>query len=107
VGPAVGKPVAASWTGSEMTAFRLHVPSHVLGSNAGSGNLKRGNILVWEQPLRDRLRSVPLVLQARMDSASILYRTLFLFAASIVAVVLVFVALIWWILRGGGKPAAV
>jgi hypothetical protein len=107
VGAAAGKPVAASWTGSEMTAFRLHVPSDVLGSNAGSGNLKRGNILVWEQPLRDRLRSVPLVLQARMDSASILYRTLFLFAASIVAVVLVFVALIWWILRRGGKPAAV
>jgi hypothetical protein len=107
VGAAAAKPVPSNWTGSEMTAFRLHVPSRVLGSNAGSGNLKRGNILVWEQPLRDRLRSVPLVLEARMESASILYRTLFLFAASIVAVVLVFVALIWWILRRGGKPAQV
>ena len=42
-----------------------------------------------------------------METASILYRTLFLFAASIVAVGTVFVALIWWILRRGGKPAQV
>jgi hypothetical protein len=107
VGAAAGNSVATRWSGSEMTAFRLHVPSRVLGSNAGAGNLKRGNILVWEQPLADRLRSVPLTLEARMESASILYRTLYLFAASIVAVVLVFVVLIWWILRRGGKPAPV
>jgi len=105
VGAAAGKAVSTNWSGGEMTAFRLHVPSRLLGSNAGAP--KRGNILEWEQPLADRLRSVPLVLQARMEAESILYRTLALFAVTIVAVVLAFVALIWWILRRGGKPAQV
>jgi hypothetical protein len=105
VGAAAGKAVNANWSGSEMVAFRLHVPSRVLGSSAGSP--KRGNILVWEQPLSDRLRSVPLELAARMEPESILYRTLALFGITIVAVALAFAALIWWILRRGGKPAQV
>jgi len=106
VGAAAGKAVTTNWSGSEITAFRLHVPSRVLGSNAGSVP-KRGNILEWEQPLSDRLRSVSLVLEARMEPQSILYRTLALFGVTIMAVVLAFVALIWWILRRGGQPAQV
>jgi hypothetical protein len=85
----------------------VHVPSRIVDNNAGPGNLRRGNILVWEQPLADRLRSVPLVLQARMESHSILYRTLFLFGATFAAVAIGFVLLIWWILRRGAKPAQV
>jgi hypothetical protein len=105
VGAAAGKAVATNWSGSETVAFRLHVPSRVL--DPGGGSLKRGNILVWEQPLANRLRSVPLTLEARMEPQSILYRTLALFGVTIVAVVLAFVALIWWILHRGGKPAQV
>jgi hypothetical protein len=105
VGAAAGRTVTTNWSGNEVTAFRLHVPSRVLGSNAGAP--KRGNILEWEQPLGDRLRSVPLALEARMEPQSILYRTLALFGVTIVAVVLAFVALIWWILRRGGQPAQV
>jgi hypothetical protein len=107
VGAAAGKAGTTNWSGSETVAFRLHVPSRVLGSNAAAGNLKRGNILVWEQPLAERLRGAPLMLEARMEPQSILYRTLALFGVTIVAVVLAFVALIWWILRRGGKPAQV
>lgn len=105
IAAAAGKTVSTNWSGREMVAFRLHVPSRVL--DTGGGSLKRGNILVWEQPLADRLRSVPLMLEARMEPRSILYRTLALFGVTIVAVVLAFVALIWWILHRGGKPAQV
>ena len=51
-----------------------------------SREVGRGNILEWEQPLADRLRGVPLELEARMDTQSILYRTLWLFGATFVAV---------------------
>jgi hypothetical protein len=105
VGAAAGKAVTTNWSGSEIAAFRLHAPSRVLSSNTSAP--KRGNILEWEQPLGDRLRSVPVVLEARMEPQSILYRTLALFGVTIIAVVLAFVALIWWILRRGGKPAQV
>jgi hypothetical protein len=87
------------WNGRERVAFRLHLPSEIVYHNAGPGNPRRGNILVWEQPLADRLRGVPLVLDARMKSHSILYRTLWLFAASFGAVAVMFGALIWWIRR--------
>ncbi len=90
-------------------AFRLHLPSEIVYHNAGPGNPKRGNILVWEQPLADRLRGEPLVpgpnpsLDARMKSQSILYRTLWLFGATFVVVAVMFVLVIWWILRQGNR----
>jgi hypothetical protein len=96
---------SAGWSGKELVAFRLHLPSEIVYHNAGPGNPKRGNILAWEQPLTDRLRGQPLVpgpnpaLEARMKSQSILYRTLWLFAGTFAAVAVTFVAVIWWILR--------
>jgi hypothetical protein len=95
----------AAWTGKELVAFRLHLPSEIVYHNAGPGNPKRGNILVWEQSLADRLQGKPLVpgpqpsLDARMKSQSILYRTLWLFAATLAVVGAMFVVIIWWILR--------
>jgi hypothetical protein len=97
----------AWWTGDEMVAFRLHVPSEIVYHNAGPSNPRRGNILVWEQPLAARLRGEPLTpgphpaLEARMKTESILYRTLWLFAASFGAVALTFAVALWWILRHG------
>ena len=77
IGAAAGKDVGdVGWNGSELVAFRLHIPSKIRYHNAPPGNLKRGNILVWEQPLAERLRGVPLTLDARMETQSILYRTL-------------------------------
>jgi hypothetical protein len=106
VGAAAGKEAGATgWTGHEIVAFRLHLPSKIEYQNTG-GPQRRGNILVWEQPLTDRLRGVPLTLDARMQTQSILYRTLFLFGATMLAVALSFVALIWWILRKGRMRSA-
>jgi hypothetical protein len=95
-----GPAEAARWTGSELVAFRLHLPSKIDYHNTRR-EIGRGNILVWEQPLADRLRGAPLELEARMQTQSILYRTLWLFAVTFVAVALVFVAVIWWVLRRG------
>lgn len=108
VGRAAGRSVPdPGWTGREAVAFRLHLPSRITFHNAGVDNFKRGNILVWEQPLSERLRGAPLQLDARMETQSILYRTLFLFAATFVAVAATFVFAIWWVLRRGARPAEV
>lgn len=99
----------AGWNGSELVAFRLHLPSKIRFHNT-KRDVGRGNILAWEQPLAERLRGEPVVrdetdgvgvLVARMDSQSILYTTLFLFGATFLAVAAGFGVLVWWILRRG------
>jgi hypothetical protein len=92
----------AGWTGDEVVAFRLHLPSRIEWHNASTAP-RRGNILVWEQQLADRLRGTPLTFEARMQTQSILYRTLWLFAATFVAVAVAFGLLLWWILRRGAN----
>jgi hypothetical protein len=104
VGAPAGKPIGnVGWTGRETVAFRLHVPSKIPWHNAEVSNLRRGNILVWEQSLADRLKGVPLTLEAHMETESILYRTIWLFGATFVAVAVTFALVISWILRRGGQ----
>ena len=91
------------WTGQEMVAFRLHLPSKVRYHNTTPDNPKRGNIVVWEQRLDDRRHGKPLTLDARMDPESILYWTLQLFGATFAAVAATFGVVIWWILRRAGR----
>jgi hypothetical protein len=94
---------AAEWSGDELVAFRVHVPSVVEWHNAGPENLRRGNIVVWEQLLKDRLRGEPLELEVRMQPRSILYTTLILFASMFVAVTVLFGVVIWRVVRAGQK----
>lgn len=108
VGASADKAVGdVGWDGDEIVAFRMHLPSKIAYHNAGPGNPHRGNILAWEQSLAERRRGVPLTLDARMETQSILYRTLALFAVTFVAVAVGFVVLIWWVLRRARKPAQV
>jgi hypothetical protein len=88
------------WTGREIVAFRLHLPSKIRAQNTAASP-ERGNILVWEQSLDDRRRGKPLTLEASMDSRSILYTTLWLFGGTFAAVAVAFGLVIWWILRRG------
>jgi len=97
---------AATWEGDELAAFRIHVPSVVEWHNAGADNLRRGNIVVWEQPLVERLRGVPLELEVRMEPQSILYSTLLLFAAMFGLVAMLFGGIIWWVARKGRAASA-
>jgi hypothetical protein len=104
VGAPAGKTVGhVRWNEDEIVAFRLHLPSRIVYHNAGRE--QRGNILVWEQTLADRMRGDPLTLDVRMESQSILYRTLRLFASTFAAVAVMFGLVIWWIVRRGVKPA--
>jgi hypothetical protein len=104
VGASAGRPVEhVRWSGDEIVAFRLHAPSRVVYQNGGQQ--RRGNILVLEQTLVDRLRGDPLTLDVRMESRSILYWTLLLFASTATAVAVMFGLVIWWLLWRGAKPA--
>ena len=107
--PAGGNPGTVNWTGNEIVAFRVHVPSKVLFHNVrrlrdnSTGETERGNILTWEQRLADRRNGAPVDMQIRMDPQSILYRTLWLFGGSFVAAVAFLGALIWWTVRKGRR----
>jgi len=103
-------------TGEELVAFRLHLPSRIRFQNSrwldqdGSRPAARGNILTWEQRLKDRLKAQPIayaedktpdVMEAKMDRESILYRTLWLFGIAFAAALLVLAGLIWLTMRRG------
>jgi hypothetical protein len=93
------------WDGSEVVAFRMHLPSEILFENSPSGIL-RGNILEWEQPLTSRLRSEPVDLRVQMAPDSILYHTLLLFGSTILAAAAAFAAVLWWVARRGRTAEA-
>ena len=103
----VGKPSGRAvsnvgWDGSEIVAFRVHIPSEILFHNASG--VQRGNILEWDQPLSARLTGEALDLQVNMEPRSILYSTLLLFGGSVLAAAAAFAIAIWLIARKG-RPA--
>ena len=100
----VGKPSGgavsnAGWDGSEIVAFRMHIPSEILFHNAEG--VQRGNIVEWDQPLASRLNGEALDLQVNMEPRSILYSTLRLFGGTVLAVAATFAVVIWLIARKG------
>jgi hypothetical protein len=103
---------SVGWNGSEVVAFRLHLPSRIIWHNARdletgqARSTSRGNILAWEQHLTDRLDGTPVHIRVEMDSQSILHRTLWLFAGAFVAAVTVLALLIWFTVRKGAGDAA-
>jgi hypothetical protein len=98
-----GSPGAVNWNGRELVSFRLHLPSKIFDHDNGA-DFRRGNILVWEQPLTERLKGTPVKMEVRMETQSILYRTLWLFGATFLAVAVAFVLVIGWVLKRGGTP---
>jgi hypothetical protein len=112
VGAPAGRDVGnVGWNGSELVAFRLHLPSRIRYHNT-KRDVGRGNILAWEQPLAERLRGEPVVrdttagvgvLDAQMDAQSILYTTLWLFGTTFLVVAAGFGGLVWWIVRRGAR----
>jgi hypothetical protein len=110
VGPSAMKPGSLAnygWNGSEIVAFRIHVPSRILHHTARDLETdepiqaSRGNILAWEQHMADRLDGQPVGVLVEMESESILHQTLWLFAGAFASAVLVLVLLIWWTMRKG------
>jgi hypothetical protein len=102
VGAPAGRSVTdAGWDGSELVAFRIHLPSKIAYHNAPSHRTERGNILEWEQTLADRMRGTPVDIDVQIETQSILARTLLLFGSTIVAAFATLAAIIWWVARRG------
>jgi hypothetical protein len=116
--PATSGALPAGLTGDEIVAFRLHLPARIRFQNSRyldrdeSRPAARGNILTWEQRLRERVQGKPIayaedrrpdVMEVRMDRQSILYRTLWLFAIAFAAALLVLAGLIYLTMRRGAK----
>jgi hypothetical protein len=110
VGAAAFRPgtmAKVGWNGGEVVAFRVHLPSRITWHNSRdletneTADIGRGNILAWEQHLADRLDGAPVAVEIRMESQSILYRTLWIFAGAFAAAVLLLAALVWWTVRRG------
>ena len=103
---------SVGWDGSEIVAFRVHLPSRIHYHNARDiqtneiSDVQRGYILAWEQHLSDRLAGQPVSIEVRMESDSVLRRTLWLFATAFAAAVAVLVGGVWLMLRKGAKEAA-
>ena len=95
------------WNGSEIVAFRHHIPSKIVHHNSRSLqenqplSAARGNILAWEQHLADRLDNRPVSIEVKMESKSILYRTLWLFGGAFVSAVILILLAVWWFVRKG------
>ena len=115
IGPCALKPGTlqnVGWTGQELVAFRIHLPSRITWHNARdldtnqASEIQRGNILAWEQQLTDRLDGRPIEIEVRMEKQSILHRTLWLFAGAFAAAVLLLGFFVWLTLRKGAKEVA-
>jgi hypothetical protein len=106
-----GDPGRVNWTGQELVGFKLHLPSRIIYHNVkrledgSNGEPSRGNILTWEQRLTDRRAGRPIEMEVRMDSQSILYRTLWLFGGAFVAASAVLLSLVWWTIRRAKRRA--
>ena len=103
--PTQGDPGKVNWDGTELVAFKLHLPSRILFHNVkrledgSNGEAERGNILTWEQRLADRRSGQPLLMKVRMTGDSILYRTLWLFGGAFLSAVAVLLGLVWITVR--------
>jgi hypothetical protein len=90
-----------SWSGNEIVGVRMHVPSRIEYHNAPSRNVERGNILTWEQSLAERLMGKPLKAEVRMETESILARTLTIFALAAAAALGLLAGVVFWVKRKG------
>ncbi|MPY88576.1 MAG: hypothetical protein GEU99_11685 [Luteitalea sp.] len=104
----VGKPTArpsgaGPWSGEELVAFRLHLPSKVLFHNSPTRQVERGNIVTWEQPLQARLAGEPVEIEVRLHPQTILYRTLIIFGVALATAVVLLGSVVWWMRRKGRR----
>ena len=103
---AVGPPPAAPRARSSVDGRRARRVPHAPAERGRVAQLavariERGNILEWEQPLSERLAGRTLNIAVDLEPESILYTTLILFGASIVAAAAALALVIWWIARRG------
>ncbi len=108
--PTPRDPGQVNWNGSELVAFKLHLPSRIHDHNVrrlednSTGDVERGTILTWEQRVADRRAGKPIAMTVTMDATSILFTTLWLFAGAFAAAVLALGTIVWLVKRKGRSP---
>jgi hypothetical protein len=108
IGASAGRDVGdVGWSGSELTAFRMHLPSRVPFHNAPSREVERGNIIRWEQPLAARMRGEPITMEVHLENESILAQTLSLFALTATAALAALGLAVWMVMRRKGAELPV
>jgi hypothetical protein len=89
-----------------LAAVRFHLPSKVYEHSNASDGVERGNIVSWRQTSAEALEQRPLQFGALMDSRSILWSTVGLFAAAIAAALVMLAGALWFVFRKGRRAAA-
>ena len=105
--PTARDPGTVNWDGSELVAFKLHLPSRVHHQNARRlednepDSVQRGNIVTWEQRFEDRRAGKPLAFEVFMEPTSILFTTLWLFVGAFAAAMTMLALIVWWVRKKG------
>ena len=101
-----GTPPVSIADPSGLMAVRFHLPSRIYEHHNASLGVERGNIVSWTQDLRQALLGSPLTLGATLDSRSILWSTVTLFAAAIGSALLILGLGLWLAARRGSRQSA-
>ena len=89
-----------------LMAVRFHLPSRIYEHRNAALGVERGNILTWRQDVAAALEGRPLDFGAVLDSRSILWSTVGLFAAAIVGALAILAAAIALVARRG-RPSRI
>ena len=89
--------------GFGVMAVRFHLPSKVYGHDNAAGGVERGNIVGWRQEVAQALAGTPLAFGATIDSRSILWSTVGLFAGAIVTALAIIAVALLVVLRRGRR----
>jgi hypothetical protein len=88
-----------------LLAVRFHLPSKIYSHRNAFGGVERGNILGWREEVAAGLSGQPLAFGALLDRRSILWSTVSLFAAAIVAALLILGGTVYLVARVGRHRA--
>jgi len=99
-----GTPDVSQGERQGLVAVRFHLPSKVYSHRSAVGGVERGNIVGWREDLAQALDGRPLEFGARLDSRSILWSTVGLFAAAIALALALLAAAVILVVRAGRKP---
>ena len=89
--------------GFGLMAVRFHLPSKVYGHDNAAGGVERGNIVGWRQDVARALAGDALAFGATIDSRSILWSTVGLFAAAIATGVGIIAVALFVVFRRGRR----
>jgi hypothetical protein len=89
--------------GFGLMAVRFHLPSKVYGHDNASLGVERGNIVSWRQDVARALAGDALVFGATIDSRSILWSTVGLFAAAIATGLAIIAVALFIVFRRGRR----